>query len=936
MAYDGTIRFDTRLDASGFEQGASRMGDVAKGMIAFKIIEKGFQLIANSVDRAVARYDTLQRFPRVLELMGFSANDASAATQKLADGVDGLPTALDDVVSTAQRLTVLTGNLDTATDTTLALNNALLASGSTATDAARGAEMYIAMLSAGKVTMMRWRTLQETMGYALQKTAEAFGYAGDSAQTQLYEALRDGDITFSDFNAKLIELNDGVGGFAEMAKTASGGIGTAFINLKTRVAAGVAGIIEAFDRGLSQTRFKSIEGFIDDLGRNLKDTLLMVAGAFEFIGRNIEWLLPLLVSVGATITAWKIGKILTPIIAGFQTAALQVALYAASVGGAITVDALHTAGLTTKEVIVGVLTGKIGLVTAAQWLWNTAMAANPIGAVVAAVVAFVGVLAVLAGALSTGTEEDRKFNESLKESKERTDELTAATETNRAEREKRIRDSGLEATKTQILADKIKALAAVENKSAEQKRALKTQVDELNKLMPDLGLAVDGVTGSLNRNNEEISIAIGLKRDLAQAQETEKAMMETLDDLAVISARRLENDNLLKEANIRLEKEQAELKEKSVQTAHQSITAWLDAKTAVDALEASNIKLTESEQKLQAEYEEHLLILDELKQKTVDANVAMLDAEAEGYAERKAALEGFTASQLEEYEKYRSTVTNVFKRLNKPVKISLDEMIENLKQNRAQVKEWADGIEYLIKHGVDQGIIQQFIDAGPEASAAVTSLVDDMKNNGGKKLKELETEFTLTSDETVDAMAKVYGSSLVPDAAADMIKNTADAGKQAVNSANFQQIGIDMGDGIAAGVRDRARVVANMAANIVRTALAAARVAAGARSKARKFIPLGEDIDEGIAAGMAKAKFTQKAASDVVATAHATIAQTQQRAAGVTIIRDTRSAQAQPQAAPVSYNTTWEIHSPKRLGLRDLRQMSILDQQRARLGGAYG
>ena len=116
----------------------------------------------------------------------------------------------------------------------------------------------------------------------------------------------------------------------------------------------------------------------------------------------------------------------------------------------------------------------------------------------------------------------------------------------------------------------------------------------------------------------------------------------------------------------------------------------------------------------------------------------MLDAEAEGYAERKAALEGFTASQLEEYESYRTKVTNVFKRLNKPVKISLDEMIENLKQNRAQVKQWADGIEYLIKHGVDQGIIQQFIDAGPEASAAVTSLVDDMKNNGGKKLKNLK------------------------------------------------------------------------------------------------------------------------------------------------------------------------------------------------------
>ena len=62
----------------------------------------------------------------------------------------------------------------------------------------------------------------------------------------------------------------------------------------------------------------------------------------------------------------------------------------------ITVDAPHTAGLTTKEVIVGVLTGKIGRSQPRNGL-NTAMAANPIGVVVAAVVAFVGVFAVLRG-----------------------------------------------------------------------------------------------------------------------------------------------------------------------------------------------------------------------------------------------------------------------------------------------------------------------------------------------------------------------------------------------------------------------------------------------------------------------------------------------------------------------------------------------------------
>ena len=131
-----------------------------------------------------------------------------------------------------------------------------------------------------------------------------------------------------------------------------------------------------------------------------------------------------------------------------------------------------------------------------------------------------------------------------------------------------------------------------------------------------------------------------------------------------------------------------------------------------------------------------------------------------------------------------------------------------------------------------------------------------MKNNGGKS-ERTRKEFTLASDESVDAMAKVYGSSSVPDAVDDMIKNTADAGKQAVNSANFRQVGIDMDDGIAAGVRDRARVVANMAATVVRTALAAARAAAG-RDRRRVVHPSWRGHRRRNRSGMAKAKFTQR------------------------------------------------------------------------------
>ncbi|TMZ44054.1 hypothetical protein EMG21_32525, partial [Klebsiella pneumoniae] len=182
------------------------------------------------------------------------------------DGIQGLPTRLDEVAKTTQRIAVMTGDLDGAVETTLALNNAFLASGASQADAARGLEQYVQMLAKGEVDLQSWRTLQETMGVALNDVAKAFGFAGKSAQNDLYEALKSGEITFDEFNSKLIELSNETGGFADRALTASGGIRTAFTNMRTAVVRGVTNIIGAIDDFLKDTPFESIENIIVNLG----------------------------------------------------------------------------------------------------------------------------------------------------------------------------------------------------------------------------------------------------------------------------------------------------------------------------------------------------------------------------------------------------------------------------------------------------------------------------------------------------------------------------------------------------------------------------------------------------------------------------------------------------------------------------------------------
>lgn len=244
---------------------------------AVKVVEKGISMVKGSIDGAIGRVDTLNGFPTVMEKMGFASEKSSASIDKLSNGIQGLPTTLDGIVGSTKNIALMTGDLDMATDTALSLNNAFIASGSTSADAERGLDQYVKMLSKGKVEADSWSTLQETMGFALNKTAEAFGYTGKSAQRDLYTALQKGKIKFEDFNKKIISLNGGVGGFAEIAKESSSGIATSWSNMKTAVTRGTAGIIQSIQDTLAGTPLKSIENVLGLVGKGFSNALGLVA-----------------------------------------------------------------------------------------------------------------------------------------------------------------------------------------------------------------------------------------------------------------------------------------------------------------------------------------------------------------------------------------------------------------------------------------------------------------------------------------------------------------------------------------------------------------------------------------------------------------------------------------------------------------------------------
>lgn len=262
----------------------SQVKSIVAGVGVTKALGVAMNTVTTSLDGAITRFDTLHSYPKVMNSLGFSTDAAKASVSKLNASVQGLPTSLSDIVKSAQSLTSVTGNMDKATDTAIALNHALLASSASTADVSRAQQQYSQMLAVGKPDMQSWRTLQETMAPALTKTAKKLGIASGNT-TELYNAMKSGQITFDQFNSALIECDTETGGFAETALSASKTIRTGFTNIKSAVENVEMRIISAFNNILDSQGFGS---FVDILDK-VKSAIYGLSGAFMETKDGIDY-----------------------------------------------------------------------------------------------------------------------------------------------------------------------------------------------------------------------------------------------------------------------------------------------------------------------------------------------------------------------------------------------------------------------------------------------------------------------------------------------------------------------------------------------------------------------------------------------------------------------------------------------------------------------
>ncbi|MGR3742111.1 tape measure protein [Companilactobacillus sp. DQM5] len=333
----GTDGINKSLDETARSGGKARVSimDMAASMGVVKVASAAFNVLKSNVAGAVQRFDTLNRYPVVMKALGYSAKDTNKSMKLLNKGIDGLPTSLDEITSSSQQFATLTGSATSGAKAALALNDAFLASGASSADASRGMVQYTQMLSSGKVDMMSWRTLMETMPSSLDKVAKSFGLTGKSAKMDLYNKLQSGEITIDQLNDRFVKLDGGVGGFAKMARKNSAGIGTSFTNMSNSIKKGLANTLTAIDDGLNNAGLPGIaESF-----NNMKDVINTaftsinakvtqtippiintIKGLVSFVQKNKDWLEPLVVGIGSFAVALKVVRTAKTAFSGLKAA----------------------------------------------------------------------------------------------------------------------------------------------------------------------------------------------------------------------------------------------------------------------------------------------------------------------------------------------------------------------------------------------------------------------------------------------------------------------------------------------------------------------------------------------------------------------------------------------------------------------------------------
>lgn len=585
-------KLDKSLDDVGNSAKNSSSGfTVLKGVIA-NLVTSGIQRLTGAItgelQTAISRVDIINSYKNTMQNLGYATEDVSRTTEELKTGIEGLPTTLPSIMSMQKQYAALSGNLDEATQLTLALNNATLAGGQGQEIANSAMEQWYQIIAKGKPDLQSWRIILQAMPAQLNQVAESVLGTGKKSQ-DLFEAWKAGTVTTDQVKQALIKLNKDGGGslssFEKQAQDSTGGIATSFTNIKTAIANALANIIESIGQANIAGFFNSLKPVIKQTGDVLADFVKkinwqafgqMVASGLELALQGFKWIIN---NSGLVIAALKLmiaGFVITHInawtksvheaITGIIGLVSKIGAFITSIYAKVAAEHMDTAALKLNAAsqlanntasTAGTLVTKT--LTAAHLAFNAVLRANPLGVLLTVVTAAITIFSLFSNTTNEASAAQDNLSNELEEQKKAIEESKKAWDDMIATQQKSITEGLNEIDYYRNLYNELNTLVDVSGRvkaGYEERAAFIT--GELKNALGVEATTVNGVVQGYNNLVNSFNQVIEKKKAMIILEGQEEAYKKALKEIPTLEQQAAEAKRVATEKKAELDKKEVE------------------------------------------------------------------------------------------------------------------------------------------------------------------------------------------------------------------------------------------------------------------------------------------------------------------------------------------------------------------------------------------
>lgn len=298
MGYDGSLKFDTEINESGFNSGISKLGGIVKkgAGVAVAAVGAVTAALGAGVVAGVKYNASIESYQTSFEVMTGSAEKAAEVIDKLKKVGAETPFELPDLADTTQLLMNYGFSADEAMDSMMMLGD--ISQGS-AEKMSRIATAYGQMSSAGKVSLEDVKQMIEAGFNPLQEISESTG----ESMASLYDRISKGTISVDEITASMQRATSEGGKYFQSMEKQSQTFSGLISTLKDNAQQLLGEIVKPISDGLTESLLPAAISAIEQLTQGFEEN--GVSGMIQAAGNIVNGLFtgiienaPLLISAG--------------------------------------------------------------------------------------------------------------------------------------------------------------------------------------------------------------------------------------------------------------------------------------------------------------------------------------------------------------------------------------------------------------------------------------------------------------------------------------------------------------------------------------------------------------------------------------------------------------------------------------------------------------